>query len=497
MNPELAAFTAQFDERLRRSPIIAILRGISTQESIAVAAALLEAGVTLAEVPLNSPDPFTTIRVLREHFGDRMAIGAGTVLTVSDVEQLTATGCQFCVAPNTDADVIRASLAHGMLPLPGFATASEAFAAIAAGARHLKAFPANAATLSAIKAVMPAGVQLIAVGGVTPEAVPSLVAAGAVAFGTGSDLYKPGRSADAVGARAREWVAAIARIAAPQVTLVCNPQATVGEGPVVQGGQILWVDPVGRRLLACTPANGEWSQASMPEPVWSLGVLPDGSLVGSGEDAFLRIDASSGAVLSRGPVIDTGAGCRLNDLIVDRRGGLWASSMHRGVLAGRGGVFHAASPDAPVRKVADDLGVANGMAFSEDERTLFVIDTLARTLLAYPVDVVAGILDEPVIVTDFLGLPGKPDGMAITPDGSFWVAMWGAGEVVRIAPNGACVQRVRVPAPHVGSVCIGADGALYVTTARARLSEETLAASSGSGGLFRVQAHQAAGASTS
>ncbi|UNK48531.1 2-dehydro-3-deoxy-6-phosphogalactonate aldolase [Lysobacter sp. S4-A87] len=487
MKPDLAMFTAQFDERLRRSPIIAILRGISTQESIAVAAALLDAGITLAEVPLNSPDPFTTIRVLREHFGERMAIGAGTVLTVADVERLVDTGCQFCVAPNTDADVIRASLANGMLPLPGFATASEAFAAIAAGARHLKAFPANAATLAAIRAVMPAGVQLIVVGGVTPEAVPSLVAAGAVAFGTGSDLYKPGRSAEAVGARAREWVAAVARTAPPSVELVCNPQATVGEGPVLHGGQILWVDPVGRRLLACKPHDGDWSQASMIEPVWSLGVLPDGTLVGNGEGAFLRIDAITGAVLSRGPVIDAGPGCRLNDLTVDSRGGLWGSSMHRGVLAGRGGVFHASSPDASAARVAEGLGVANGMAFSADERTLFVIDTLARTLLAYPADVVAGTLGEPVIVTDFLDLPGKPDGMAIAGDGSFWVAMWGAGEVVRIAPNGACVQRVRVPAPHVGSVCIGAGGELFVTTARARLSEAALAASPGSGGLFKVQ----------
>ncbi|HEY5849148.1 MAG TPA: 2-dehydro-3-deoxy-6-phosphogalactonate aldolase [Lysobacter sp.] len=486
MTPDLATFTTEFDARLRRSPIIAILRGISTAESIAVASALLDAGVTLAEVPLNSPDPFTTIRVLREHFGERMAIGAGTVLTVADVERLVDTGCQFCVAPNTDADVIRASLAHGMLPLPGFATASEAFTAIAAGARHLKAFPASAATISAISAVMPAGVQLIAVGGVTPDAVPSLVAAGAVAFGTGSDLYKPGRSADAVGARAREWIAATSQGTSPGVELVCDAQATVGEGPVLHGDRVLWVDPVGKRLLAFTPSRREWTANAMDEPVWSLGVMPDGSLVGNGEDAFLRLDATNGAVMARGPAIDTGAGCRLNDLVVDSRGGLWGSSMHRGVLGGRGAVFHAATPDAPARKVAEGLGVANGMAFAADERTLFVIDTLARTLLAYPVDVASGDLGEPVIVTDFLGLPGKPDGMAITADGSFWVAMWGAGEIMRIAPNGACVQRVRVPAPHVGSVCIGDDGALYVSTARARLSDAALAAAPGSGGLFRV-----------
>ncbi|MGO4221228.1 2-dehydro-3-deoxy-6-phosphogalactonate aldolase [Lysobacter sp. TAF61] len=490
MKPDLATFTAEFDARLHKAPIIAILRGITTAESVAVATALLDAGVTIAEVPLNSPDPFTTIRLLREHFGERMAIGAGTVLTVTDVERLVDTGCQFCVAPNTDADVIRASLAHGMLPLPGFATASEAFAAIAAGARHLKAFPANASTLSGIKAVMPAGVQLIAVGGVSPDAVPSLLAAGAMAFGTGSDMYKPGRSADAVGARAREWVAATSRALPPTVELVCDTRATVGEGPVVLGDRVLWVDPIGKRLLAFTPSSGDWTEASMPEPVWSLGVMPDGSLVGNGEDAFVRLDAAGGAVLARGPVIDTGAGCRLNDLVIDRRGGLWGSTMHRGVLTGRGGIFHAALPDAPARKVAGGLGVANGMAFSDDERTLFVIDTLARTLLAYPADAASGALGEPVIVTDFLGLPGKPDGMAITPEGNFWVAMWGAGELVRIAPNGACVQRVRVPAPHVGSVCIGPDGALYVTTARARLSDEALAASPGSGGLFRINGRQ-------
>jgi sugar lactone lactonase YvrE len=137
--------------------------------------------------------------------------------------------------------------------------------------------------------------------------------------------------------------------------------------------------------------------------------------------------------------------------------------------------------------VAHGLGVANGMAFSADETTLFVIDTLARTLLAYPADVVAGTLGEPKVVTDFLGVPGKPDGMAMARDGHLWVAMWGGHSVVELAANGAVLRTLAVPAPHVGSLCFAPDGRLFITTARARLGEQALAQWPGSGGLFAVQ----------
>ena len=474
-----------FDARMAAMPVIAILRGLTTDDAIPVCDALLSAGITVAEVPLNSPAPFETIGLLATHFGERLLIGAGTVLTVDDVARVAEAGGRFCVAPNMDPDVIGACVQHRLLPLPGFLTATEAFAAVAAGARHLKCYPAQASLLSALRAVLPKDVQVFAVGGATPADARALLAAGASGFGVGSDLYRPGRRATDVGVRARHWAHALERARALHVTLACQPEAGVGEGPVERDGHILWVDPTVPRLIDFDTAAGTWRDTALPEPVWSLGIGADGHLVGNGETHFVAFDDDR-AMPVAGPEIEVGAGCRLNDLAVDSRGGLWAGSMHRGVLAGRGGLFHAPALEAPVRQVASGLGVANGMAFSHDEKTLFVIDTLYRTLLAYPCDIQAGTLDEPAIVTDFLGLPGKPDGIALDADGTFWVAMWGAGEVVRIARNGAVLERVEVPAPHVGSVCIGVDGSVYVSTARVRMSEQALARAPGAGGLFRI-----------
>jgi sugar lactone lactonase YvrE len=156
------------------------------------------------------------------------------------------------------------------------------------------------------------------------------------------------------------------------------------------------------------------------------------------------------------------------------------------VLAARGTIFHAPAPDAAPVCVANGLGVPNGMGFSDDGGTLFVIDTLARTLLAYPADCAAGTLGEPVIVTDLMGVPGKPDGMALAPDGSFWVAMWGGGCVVRIDSGGALLREIPIPAPHVSSLCFAGDGTLYVTTSRMRMSPQQLAEHPGSGGLFAI-----------
>jgi len=474
-----------FDTRMAAIPVIAILRGLSTDDAIPVCEALLDAGITVAEVPLNSPSPFETITLVSAHFGERVLVGAGTVLSPDDVARVAEAGGRFCVAPNMDPAVIRACLQQGLLPVPGFATATEAFAAVAAGARHLKCYPAQSPQLSALRAVLPEDVQVFAVGGAMPGDARALLAAGAAGFGVGSDLYKPGRPADEVGTRARHWVDALHRARAVRVTLACQPHAGVGEGPVACNGHVLWVDPTAPRLLDFDTTAKTWSATALTEPVWSLGIAPDGRLLGNGETHFVAFSDYRTRLVA-GPEIAVGAGCRLNDLVVDHRGGLWAGSMHRGVLAGRGGLFHAPSVDAPVRQLAAGLGVANGMAFSHDARTLFVIDTLYRTLLAYPADVEAGSLGEPVIVTDFLGLPGKPDGMALDADGTFWVAMWGAGQVVRIARNGAVLERIDLPAPHVGSASIGEDGALYVSTARVRMSEEALARAPDAGGLFRI-----------
>lgn len=192
---------------------VAILRGITPDEILAVAEALVLRGVGAIEVPLNSPDPFTSIARLQQAFGGDCLCGAGTVLAIAQVEQLHATGARLLVAPNTDAEVISRALALGLLPMPGFATATEAFAAIAAGASELKLFPASSvgpAHLRALRAVLPAHVRVHAVGGVDERNAGQWLDAGADGLGLGGNLYRPGMSAAEVGARADAFFAALA-----------------------------------------------------------------------------------------------------------------------------------------------------------------------------------------------------------------------------------------------------------------------------------------------
>jgi sugar lactone lactonase YvrE len=253
----------------------------------------------------------------------------------------------------------------------------------------------------------------------------------------------------------------------------------------VDGGDVVWLDPPQSRLLRWRADAGQLHERPLAQPLWSLGRQPDGRWIGAAERSLCHVDIHSGE-LSAGPLAPLAPGCRFNDMTVDENGGLWVGSMHRGLLAGKGGLFYAPDADAPVRQVAEGLGVANGMAFGKDGQTLYVVDTLSRTLLAYPRRTHEAELGEPVIVTDFMGLPGKPDGMAIAPDGTLWVAMWGGGCVVQLAQDGAFLQAVPIPAPHVGSLSFDATGDLYVSTSRARLSPQALESSPQSGALFRI-----------
>jgi 2-dehydro-3-deoxyphosphogalactonate aldolase len=199
------------DEALSESGVIAIIRGVKPDEAIAVGEALLAAGVRIVEVPLNSPEPFESIRLLAEHFRGRMVVGGGTILTPADVEAVAAAGGRLMVSPNIDGEVIRRSIAKGMIPFPGFATATEAFTAIEAGARHLKLFPAStygSAHLKALKAVLPKDVVVAPVGGVGAAEMAEWVKAGAGCFGIGSEIYKPGMAAEEIGRRAAELVKA-------------------------------------------------------------------------------------------------------------------------------------------------------------------------------------------------------------------------------------------------------------------------------------------------
>jgi 2-dehydro-3-deoxyphosphogalactonate aldolase len=202
------------DEALNASGIIAILRGVTPQEAVAVGQVLYDAGVRIVEVPLNSPDPFMSIAALAKAFGLRMIVGAGTVLSVQDVNMLKDHGGQISVSPDSNPDVIARAKAVGMEPLPGVFTPTEAFSAIRAGAKHLKLFPAEAAsptTVKAWKAVLPKHVQVHAVGGVTSSNMAEWLACGVTGFGIGSSLYKPGKSLADIGAAAVELVSACKR----------------------------------------------------------------------------------------------------------------------------------------------------------------------------------------------------------------------------------------------------------------------------------------------
>jgi sugar lactone lactonase YvrE len=269
------------------------------------------------------------------------------------------------------------------------------------------------------------------------------------------------------------------------VNIVAQANALVGEAVRMDGDDVIWVDPPNRRLLRWCVSEGVLQEVALSMPVWSLGERPDGSWVGAGEHGFCRIDVRTGAI-SVGTRASLTAGCRLNDMVIDPQGGLWAGSLHRGLLSGKGALYYAADVDAPVVEVAAGLGVANGMAFTDNGRSLLVIDTLARTLVAYRRVDSGFALDEPVVVADFLGMTGKPDGMAIDLDGAVWVAMWGGGCIVRLAANGAVEEVVPLPASHVGSLCFDRRGNAYVSTSQARLSESMLRATPDAGALFRV-----------
>jgi len=202
---------------LDRLPLIAILRGVTPEAAVPIGRALVEAGFAIVEVPLNSPRPLASIRLLCEAVGDSVLVGAGTVMSAAQVREVADAGGRIIVMPHGDPAVVRAAKAAGLYCIPGIATPTEGFAALANGADALKLFPAELLTptvLTAMRSVFPQATRFLPVGGITPDSMGDFVAAGAAGFGLGSALYKPGDGVEKVAANARAFATAWARLAA-------------------------------------------------------------------------------------------------------------------------------------------------------------------------------------------------------------------------------------------------------------------------------------------
>jgi 2-dehydro-3-deoxyphosphogalactonate aldolase len=192
-----------------KDSIVAIIRGVKPEEAVDVAQTMYDAGIRIVEVPLNSPSPFLSISRIAKALGDKMLVGAGTVLSENEVKQLHDSGGKIVVSPNVNQDVIRETKNKNMLSFPGVMTVTECLQAIAAGADGLKIFPAGVVGMPFIKAakvILPKKLPIIAVGGVDEENILQWKAAGADGYGLGSSLYKPGMSLDAIFQNSRAVV---------------------------------------------------------------------------------------------------------------------------------------------------------------------------------------------------------------------------------------------------------------------------------------------------
>ena len=197
---------------LDQCPLIAIIRGVTPDEVLAIGQAVFDAGIRIIEVPLNSPDPLKSIERLSALFGDRALIGGGTVVMAEEVPNIRAAGGGIVVSPNTNTDVIAATVAEGLVSCPGYFTPSEAFTAIQAGATALKLFPAEAASPGVLKAqlaVIPKDIPIIVVGGIKPDNMQPWLEAGATGFGLGGGLFKAGQTVEETAEKARAYAAGV------------------------------------------------------------------------------------------------------------------------------------------------------------------------------------------------------------------------------------------------------------------------------------------------
>lgn len=202
----------KLSERLQEMPVIAILRGVRPDEVVAVAEIIYQQGISIIEVPLNTPNAFDCIANLSNAMGDCCLVGCGTLTNSHDISKLVDSGAQIAVTPSTQPNIIEDCLKHGLMPIPGFLTPTEAFAAIHAGARYLKLFPASTvgrSHLAALKAVLPRGINVLAVGGVKHDELDEWIKVGAAGFGFASDIFHPGDSIESVKQAIQKLVASV------------------------------------------------------------------------------------------------------------------------------------------------------------------------------------------------------------------------------------------------------------------------------------------------
>jgi 2-dehydro-3-deoxyphosphogalactonate aldolase len=200
------------DKKFNEMPVVAIIRGVKPSEVEAIGHAIMQAGVGIIEVPLNSPKPFESIERLAKSLGDQCVIGCGTLLTKKNAQRVADAGGQIAVTPNTRPAIIKRCIKLGLTPMPGWATPSEAIAAYQAGARYIKLFPAatyGSGHVSAVRAILPADTKILAVGGVGASVAREWLEAGVDGFGIGSEIYKPGLTAEQVAKNAAKVVNAI------------------------------------------------------------------------------------------------------------------------------------------------------------------------------------------------------------------------------------------------------------------------------------------------
>lgn len=203
-----------FDQYFDLCPLVAIIRGVTPPEAAEIGRALFEGGIRIVEVPLNSPEPLSSIEKIADELGAEALVGAGTVLDTADVARVSERGGRLVVSPNMNPAVISATVEAGLVSCPGVFTPTEAFAALDNGAHALKLFPAEAASpkvVKAIRAVLPKQVRLLVVGGVTPQSVGDWLYAGADGFGLGGGVYRPGQTAEETLRKARAYVEAVRR----------------------------------------------------------------------------------------------------------------------------------------------------------------------------------------------------------------------------------------------------------------------------------------------